>query len=287
MTKIHKGKKGGLSMKKALTVMLLVFVFSLTFACAEGVITEERILQVGDLHFYGHIYLPEGEGPFPTIIMSHGLGSSESMWATTATELASRGYACCAFDFRGGNVNKKSSGKSTQMSVLTEMDDLRMIIAAMREESFCDPDRFFLMGSSFGGLVTALTAPEYNEQVTAVSLWCPALMLPAGAREKYASADEITGRLMHDGMPLGKMFYADLLDLYMENIVGGYTGPVLFVHGDQDKTVPLQTSVEAVELYQNACLEILPGEDHSFTQKGKLTAADMVDKFFAEAANNK
>lgn len=45
-----------------------------------------------------------------------------------AEKMAAAGIAAFIFDYNGGGVGSKSSGKSTEMSVLTEIKDLKAVI---------------------------------------------------------------------------------------------------------------------------------------------------------------
>jgi predicted alpha/beta-fold hydrolase len=56
--------------------------------------------QQGD-HCQACLYEPEGSGPFPTIVMAHGLGGIKEMRLDAFAERFSlAGYACLVFDYR-------------------------------------------------------------------------------------------------------------------------------------------------------------------------------------------
>ena len=74
-------------------------------------------------------------------------------------ELAKLGYAAYCFDFCGGSVmGSKSDGKTTDMSVLTEVADLEAVIAHIRSLPYTGNKP--LMGCSQGGFVSAITAAK-------------------------------------------------------------------------------------------------------------------------------
>ena len=75
--------------------------------------------------------------------------------------LASMGYASYCFDFNGGSaVKSKSSGKTVDMSVLTEVKDLEAVISYAKERSYTNSEQIVLMGCSQGGFVSALEAAK-------------------------------------------------------------------------------------------------------------------------------
>ena len=235
----------------------------------------------GELSIYGVLYLPEGDGPFPTVIMSHGFNGSESSWTFTANSLASSGFACYAFDFCGGNMLGRSSGKTTQLSVLTEERDLLTVIDHIKSMDFCDAGNLFLMGESMGGVTTALVAAQRADEIRGIVLHYPGFSMIPSAQETYASADDIPTRLRFSGVAIGTQFYGDLLDIDLDALLGAYDGPVHILHGDADEMVPLASSQYAVSIYPNAELTVMPGQGHSFDAGSKAVAAEIAYNLFS------
>ena len=78
-----------------------------------------------------------------------------------ALELADMGCLTYTFDFCGGSVVKeKSDGLTTEMSVLTEVDDLESVIAYAAGRERADKNHILVMGCSQGGFVSALAAAK-------------------------------------------------------------------------------------------------------------------------------
>ena len=76
----------------------------------------------------GTEYRPEGEN-LPIAIVSHGFMAFQDTVRHYAKFLAEMGYVSYCFYFNGGCVIKgKSDGKTTEMSVLTEVKDLEAVI---------------------------------------------------------------------------------------------------------------------------------------------------------------
>ena len=238
-------------------------------------------LKNDDLSIYGVLYLPDGDGPFPTVIMSHGFNSSEGSWAFTANALASSGFACYAFDFCGGNTLGRSSGKTTQLSVLTEKSDLLAVMDQIKAQDFCDADHLFLMGESMGGVTTALVAAERANEIKAIAFHYPGFSMIASAKENYASVEDIPSRLRFSGVAIGTQFYGDLLDIDLDEVLAAYRGSVHIFHGDADELVPLESSQYAASVYPNAELTVMPGQGHGFNVESKAVAAEITYNFFS------
>ena len=69
--------------------------------------------------------------------------------------------------------------------------------------------------------------------------------------------------------------------IHVEDEIARYDGPVLIVHGDDDEAVPYIYGQKAAELYQNAKLVTIHGDDHCYTRHLD-EMADAIRAFFSE-----
>ena len=206
----------------------------------------------GDLNIYGVFYYPEDFDPaqtYPTVIMSHGLGSTAQMverakWPQAAL---AEGFVVYAFDFCGGSRNSKSDKTFFEMSVMTEVSDLNAVMDFVKSQPYVDTDNLFLLGQSQGGFVSAMTAAGRAEEVKAMVLIYPALCLVDDLHEFIPDLSEVTGDTVETAMgTLGAVYALDAYDIDVMGTIAGYTGDVLIIHGLNDKTVPYSYSLEAV-----------------------------------------
>lgn len=86
------------------------------------------------------------DGKYPLVIYSHGYGYNMSL--IDGERLAENGIAVYEFDFCGGSPYSKSDGKSTDMSVLTQAEDLDAVIEKLSGQPFVDNDKIYLSGGS-------------------------------------------------------------------------------------------------------------------------------------------
>lgn len=212
----------------------------------------------------GRVYVPQGSGPFPLVIISHGFGETAAETARFAVRFAERGIAAYVFDFCGGSVSGRSDGETTSMSVLTELADLNAVINGFKEISSIDSDRIFLFGDSQGGLVSAMAAAERGEDIAGLVLFYPALVIPDDTRREFSSIDMIRDVNYRFGIPIGRVYHEAVYDMDVLEAIAGYDGPVLIVHGDADSIVPFSYSELADSQYENSHLIILPGAGHGF-----------------------
>lgn len=215
---------------------------------------------------YARVYLPvEGSGPFPTVIMSHGIGGTYENCDPYAKQFAAGGVAAVAFDFCGGGLGSKSDGKMVNMSTLTEWRDLSCVTDAVKQMGFVDTDRLFLLGESMGGFVSAYTAAQRPEDYRAIVLFYPAFVLQDDAWAKFPGGPQDAPEVeVIYGMETGRQSYVDNMSFDIYEVIGNYHGDVLIVHGDADPVVPLRYSERALDVYQSAKLVVIPGASHGY-----------------------
>ena len=97
------------------------------------------------------VYLPEGSGPHPVVVMAHGIGAIKAGGlAPFAERFREEGFVAIAFDYRnfGG-----SGGHSREvLSVPRQRADYSTVIGWAAEQSYVDPRQVIIWGTSFAGM---------------------------------------------------------------------------------------------------------------------------------------
>ena len=242
------------------------------------------------LSIRGTEYRPEGEN-LPIAIVCHGFMAWQDTVRHYAALLAELGYAAYCFDFNGGSVMRnKSDGKTTEMSVLTEIKDLEAVIDYVQSLPYVNPDELLLMGCSQGGFVSALTAAKLKSRVKKLVLFYPAFCIPDDARAgkmMFAKFDpkNIPDHIRCGPMKLGRCYMADVIDMNPFEEIARYEGDVLIVHGTADKIVNIKYAEQAFDTYRNEPYErkveyyTIGGGTHMFSQKHDITAMDELKRF--------
>lgn len=226
---------------------------------------QELFAKRDDKQIYGVIYIPQNAGEkMPTVIFSHGFGGNYQVGAGYAEALAKKGYVVYCFDFCGGSIGSRSDGSTLEMSIFTEQADLEAVIHMIQQQSYVDKENIFLMGSSQGGVVSAITAATNKEEIQGAVLLYPAFVLVDNTKEQFASVDEIPDTYELMWMTVGRAYAEKLLDYDIYETISAYDKDVLLIHGDADSIVPLSYSQKAVEVFASARLEVLPGAGHGF-----------------------
>lgn len=225
---------------------------------------EEHILQFEDKTIYGEMYLPQdGAKTHPLLIASHGYNSCSEHMRTEMEQFAMRGIAVYCYDFCGGSTRSKSTGRTEEMSILTEQRDLLDVFQAVSALAYVDAQRIYLYGSSQGGFVSALAAPQLQDRIRGIFLQFPAFCIPDDWGDKKTQQTPETFDFM--GMVIGRKYIDDLPDEDVFDIAARYKGPVCIFHGDADALVKLHYSERLANACTNAELHVYPGQGHGFT----------------------
>lgn len=251
----------------------------MTYNTEYSVSTEDLVIENGVKSIYGKLFKPQTNGKHPVIIMSHGYNGCHANYQAEGSFFASKGYLCFAFDFCGGSAWSKSSGKTTEMTVFTEKQDLLDVFERISKLDIADSEEIYLMGESMGGLVTTLAAEELSDRVKGLVLYYPAMIVPDDWRKKYPAVEEIPELTDFWGITLGRDFFLSIHDFYPFEAIKNFRNKVLIVQGDSDGIVPLTCAEKTAELYEKSRLEVLEGEGHGFSAEKSKIAMEIALEF--------
>lgn len=226
---------------------------------------EELYAQRGKNQIYGKIYIPQNaEEKMPTIIFSHGFGGNYQVGIPYAEQLAENGYVVYCFDFCGGSTDSQSDGSTLEMSLFTEKADLEAVIERLKELDYVDSRNIFLIGTSQGGAVSAITGADHLNEIKGMILLYPAFILSKRANELFQDMEEIPETYYFMWMEVGKAYFEPLIGYDIYKGITPYNKDVLIIHGDQDEIVPLSYSERVIQVYPNAELKVINGAGHGF-----------------------
>lgn len=141
-----------------------------------GVYTSYIISYPSDnLKIYGRMNVPNGNGPFPVIILNHGYFNLASFNSGDGTQtmadiLARNGYLTLASDYRGhgkSDSDGERGGHRPEYSI-----DVLNLLASINTVQKADASKIGMWGHSMGGEVS-MRAIEATDKVKAVALWAP------------------------------------------------------------------------------------------------------------------
>ena len=254
----------------------------------------------------GTLTIPEGEGPFPALVLVHGSGPSDrdesigmlKPFRDIAEDLAGKGIAVYRFEKRtlvyGGIMAADRSATLMDESVV----DAARAVQMLAGQEKIDPERIFVLGHSLGG--TAIPAIDLELKSKPVHARGYILMAPGARRLDEIIRDQydFLAALMPEAESEREAVFADLdrlenPDALKEEdvIAGAYAEywkwligydavslaadidvPCLLLQGEED----YQVTMEDYQLYRNATegkdnwiFKSYPGLVHTFTEGKK------------------
>jgi len=213
----------------------------------------------------------------PAIAMFHGFTGHKSeahrFFIHVARALCNAGYVVLRFDFRGSG---DSDGEFEDMTVPGEVSDAVRAIDFLSSLDVVNPEKIGIIGLSMGGRVAAILASK-DRRVKFIVLYSAALA-PLKERflrdlEKESLEKLEKGEAVHigNGWYLKKSFFETVDSPVPLEVLDKIEVPVLIIHGDSDKVVPLDGAQKGYEILKNLNdkneLYIIKGGDHVFTRK--------------------
>mgnify|MGYP002625925907 CR=1 FL=1 len=128
----------------------------------------------------------------------------------------------------------------------------------------------YLCGHSQGGLTAALAAKMEEEKLKALILLSPAFVIPEDARNgnllgvRFDTKDLPADCKAKEGWILGENYIRVARMIHVEESIRGFEKPVLVVHGDEDRSIPIEPVKKMAEEYTDCCFATIPGESHCY-----------------------
>ena len=197
----------------------------------------------------------------PAVILSHSSSLTHEAMKGYASAIAKMGFAAYCFDFCGGSDKSKSDGKTDEMTVFTEVEDLRAVVKTVKSLDYVDSSNVCLLGSSQGGLVSALLADECPDDFAGMILFYPAFNIPEMVKmfSGFGGFGDFGGM-----MSMSEAYINSIKDFDVWSHIGKFSKPVCIIHGTADMIVPISNSEKAVGLYPSATLNKIEGANHGF-----------------------
>lgn len=248
---------------------------------------EELSFQSGGDRLNGLIYLADGPGPHPGVVLLHGFPGNEKN-LDLAQDLRSDGFNVLFFHYRGA---WGSEGDYTLTHVIEDVAAATDYLRANAETFRTDPDKIILVGHSMGGFA-ALQGAARDARISCVAGIAPADM-GANAAAFEASPEAMAGFMAYSGSLqmlhglTGEKIVAEVkanreafdLRALAPKLEGK---SVLLIGGDKDTSVPAErVMMPLIAAYEadkgiDTTAVILSG-DHSFSWSRDQLIATVID----------
>lgn len=194
------------------------------------------------VRIFGQLCLPEGDGPFPLVVLCSGRSAS--------------------------------GGKITDYSVLTEAADINVILDSLSALPKVDTGKVFLWGHSLGGLAATFACCRRSDDIQGLMLVEPSYRYPDEMRE--AVEQEVSGdlSLVPDTVQLqemrtvvGRIFVTDMYILDIFQYMPEFSKDVLIFLGTSDDCLGSRYHEyfeRAQQTFPSAEIAEIEGADHFF-----------------------
>ena len=220
------------------------------------------------LNLIGVLHVPK-EKTDTLIVLAHGLTSNKDRkrYIEIAKSLAKEGYAFLRFDFCGSGESDED-----EITVKNQIDDLKSALDFAKNKKY---NKIGLIGESLGGLISVLVYPDYKKEIKCLGLVAP---VTQGKSPDLYDGPTIKAEIQKKGFYLkqkdGKIFrvpkeyITERKSVNQKEILSKIKCPVLIIHGNEDNTIPPESSKEAMKyLPKDSKLEIIDRADHDLDIK--------------------
>lgn len=249
------------------------------------------------------LFFPEVEivTKMPVIIFIHGGGwgggnkykIAGAPFFGTLESLLNNGIACATIEYRLTRL-----GKSTACDCVVDCKDAARFLMKNADEYSLDANRMGVWGDSAGGHLCLMTAladnksfygdeslKKYNPSFQCVASYYPLTsfvhpeFLKGSNFEKPERFIPLLGGLVSEKQDMAKL-------LSPVEWIGKNSPPVLLLHGEQDKVLPIQQSIylEEVGKARGADIQLLrvKNADHSFNGENPVPSIEEINKIAAQ-----
>jgi len=198
----------------------------------------------------GILLKPEGSGPFPAIVLSHGLGgNAQGIASSRGRELVNCGFMCIATDYthagRGGEGRQGRVGIDFSQ-VGASAENIRRALACLeivRQQKQVDSRRIVAYGHSMGAFVTIALAAAAPDRLAAAVITSGGVKTPTGSTAAAPTT----------------------------NVAAQVRVPFLILQGALDRTVPPESSERFQQILDK---NRVPNERHVFEGVGHNVPAE-------------
>ena len=232
--------------------------------------------------------LPDKGDKFPTILLVPGFGMDlheYGFFDEASVVLVRNGFQTFRFSFEGTG---KSQGNFTEMTVESQVQQLRDVINFITKDRFVDKSRVAIFAQSYGTVVTTISMPlpeiktlaytsAPHDPYTSLSKWFK--------RERGFDpvGESVINRSDGRKTRIGPKFWESLQKFNLISEIKKVTQPILLIHGSFDQRVPI---LEAEDLYLavqgRKKLHIVEKADHAFTGRFRLPVLKLIAQWFLE-----
>ncbi|GAA1508783.1 alpha/beta hydrolase family protein [Nocardioides humi] len=237
----------------------------------------------GGLTVSGRLAVPEGDGPFPAVVLAHGYidpaiyVNGQGMTRERAW-FGDHGYVALHVDYRGHAGSDPDASEGLDMRMGYTEDVVNAVLALRDWDGPVDDERVALVGRSMGGGVVYNALAVQPGLVDAAVVFAPVSSDAVDNFERWIrpdpARDGVARRILQEyGGPRANPAFWE--GISARTYFGDVTEPVLIHHGTADDSCPIRWSRETRRLMEQAgvdvTLRVYDGEGHAFGPQFELS----------------
>ncbi len=251
-----------------------------TAGLAQAETVEEITVQNGARAVPATVVVPDGEGPFPAVVMNHGHGGGRQEnggFGGIAEALAERGILTIRMDFPGSGDSQE---RFTEGYLSNMISDSNASLQYVLDNYPVDAERLGIFGYSMGGRIAMTIGSAEDNPYRAMALLAPSadwgqemmtgfLGGQEGFDKYYAEASGEKGfaefvTQWGQTQELSKQWFDEMTESKPLELIGAYDGAMIVLYGDKDDVVPPAISEAVGAAYPAATLVEVPDADHGY-----------------------
>ena len=205
---------------------------------------------VGDLLIHVKGARPRGTGPFPAVIVHPEGGKTAEAMQGITWDLAAHGYVAIAADYE----RRIDGAYRRSLFAWRSIADATAILDVVAGYCEIDQQRIGLLGFSQGGVFSLLIAAHAPERIKAVVSYYPVTDFPGWlGRQRSGFGERAAFNVVRwyfrreSGAASDAEFDQMLRAASAYYVADAIQAPVLLVHGDRDRTAPIEESQRMAE----------------------------------------
>jgi dienelactone hydrolase len=172
------------------------------YAITDSFQEQEVTVGSGEWALPGTLTLPQGEGPFPAVVLVHGSGPNDrdesigpnKPFRDLAWGLASQGIAVLRYEKRTKQYGVKMATLQDTLTVKEEtIDDALAAVALLKGTPKIDPQRIFVLGHSLGGMLLPRVGAQDAAIAGLIFLAGPARPMEEAIQEQVTYISNLDG----------------------------------------------------------------------------------------------
>lgn len=217
------------------------------------------------LHLNAHVRIPDGDGPFPAVIICHDFlaNMNQEFIVNLFLDLSFRRFIVLRFDF---SHHGESHGERKETTITRQIDDITDVLNYVETVENIDKKKIAIVGHGLGGGIALLADDFRIKAIATIGTRC---RLEEFLRS-YFSEEEVRRwraekTINYEYLELDIDFLNDLQKHDVLESLKKKEIPMLFFHGMNDKRSPFESAREFFNHAHDGTLEIVEDADHLFT----------------------